>query len=191
MDSNILKSINHIHPLSDEASNDLKKLFTDKELDRNEYLLREGERARYCYFLIEGVIRVFYNNDGNEYNKTFFIQNTFPTALTSLLSKRASQLSFQALTKCRLVQFSYQSFRELFISHRSLESLMLAIMEGEWIKKERHDIRMVTNDATANYLIFRDEYPQLENQIPQYHIASYLGITPIQLSRIRAQQVNK
>ncbi len=64
---------------------------------------------------------------------------------------------------------------------------MLRILELEWIKKERHDIRMVTNDATTNYLVFRKEYPGLENQIPQYHIASYLGITPIQLSRIRAR----
>ncbi len=191
MDSNILKSINNIHPLSDEASNDLKKLFRDKELDRNEYLLQEGERAFYINILVEGIVRVYYSNDGNEYNKNFFVQNSFPTAITSLLSKSASQLSFQALTKCRLIQFSYQSFRELFIKHRSLESLMLTIMEGEWIKKEQHDIRMVTNDATTNYLIFRDEYPGLENLIPQYHIASYLGITPIQLSRIRAQQIKK
>ena len=62
---------------------------------------------------------------------------------------------------------------------------MLRVMEREWIVKERHDIRMVTNDATTNYQIFREEFPGLENLIPQYHIASYLGITPIQLSRIR------
>ena len=48
---------------------------------------------------------------------------------------------------------------------------------------------MVTNDATENYMVFRKEFPNLENQIHLYHIASYLGITPIQLSRIRAQTV--
>lgn len=64
---------------------------------------------------------------------------------------------------------------------------MLTMMEQEWIKKEKQVIQMVTNDAKTNYLIFKKEYPGLENQIPQYHIASYLGITPIQLSRIRAR----
>ena len=68
---------------------------------------------------------------------------------------------------------------------------MLAILEQEWIKKEQHEIRMVTNDATTNYIIFREEFPGLENLIPQYHISSYLGITPVQLSRIRAQLANK
>ena len=64
---------------------------------------------------------------------------------------------------------------------------MLRVMELEWINKERHDIQMVMNDATTNYLIFREAYPGLEDLIPQYYIASYLGITPIQLSRIRAR----
>jgi CRP-like cAMP-binding protein len=113
----------------------------------------------------------------------------FPTPLTALLSNTPCEISFQALTKCTLLRFSYRKFKGLFEKHRCLESFMLCIMEQLWIKKERHDICMVTNDATTNYLIFRKEYPDLENKIPQYHIASYLGITPIQLSRIRARLV--
>ena len=137
---------------------------------------------------IEGVIRVFYSKEGNEYNKTFFIPGMFPTPLTALLSSEPCQLSFQALSDCQLIRFSYEKFRALFEKHRCLETFMLRVLEGEWIKKEKHDIDMVMNDATTNYMIFRATYPNLEQQIPQYHIASYLGITPIQLSRIRAQQ---
>ena len=151
----------------------------------------EGAKAYHCYYLVDGIVRVFYTKDGNEYNKTFFIPGTFPTPIAALLTENPTHLSFQALTHCEFVQFSYKSFRVLFEKHRCLESLMLSIMEQEWIKKERHDIRMVTNDATTNYLIFREEYPGLENLIPQYHISSYLGITPIQLSRIRAQLAKK
>ncbi|MEP2669527.1 MAG: Crp/Fnr family transcriptional regulator [Cyclobacteriaceae bacterium] len=129
----------------------------------------------------------FYSKDGNEYNKTFFTSGMFPTPLTALLSDKPCELSFQALVPCHAIRFSYKKFRELFTQHRCLESFMLRLMEQLWIKKEKHDIEMVTNDATTNYMIFRKEHPDLENQIPQYHIASYLGITPIQLSRIRAQ----
>ena len=63
--------------------------------------------------------------------------------------------------------------------------------EIERSNKERHDIRMVTEDATANYLTFRKELPGLEDLVPQYHIASYLGVTPVQLSRIRAKLVGR
>jgi len=179
--------LNQISHISDEAWKDFKLLLESASLDRNRYLVRAGERTHHCYLLTEGIIRVFYSKEGNEYNKTFFIPGMFPTALTSLLTAEPCELSFQALTSCQLIKFSYQKFRELFARHRSFETLMLSILEAEWIKKEKHDIRMVTNDATTNYILFRETYPGLENQIPQYHIASYLGITPIQLSRIRAQ----
>ncbi|MCK0190294.1 Crp/Fnr family transcriptional regulator [Arenibacter sp. F20364] len=186
-DPKIYKTLNSISPITEEAWSDLKPLFEPLKLKRNDYLVREGSKASYCYLLMEGVVRVYYNKEGNEYNKTFFVPGMFPTPLTALLSGAPSSLSFQSLLPCQLVKFSYNGFRSLFIQHRCLESLMLQILEGLWIKKERHDIHMVTNDATTNYLIFRQDYPELENQIPQYHIASYLGITPIQLSRIRAQ----
>ena len=157
------------------------------ELEKNDFLIREGARVHHCYMLLEGVVRVFFSNDGNEYNKTFFVPGMFPTPLTALITEAPCELSFQALVDCRLIKFSYRGFRALFTQHRCLESLLLRILEVQWIKKEKHDIRMVTNDATTNYLIFRDEYPELEKLIPQYQIASYLGVTPIQLSRIRSQ----
>lgn len=183
----IYSNLNRISPITEDAWADFQQLFEPLELKRNEYLVREGSMVNYCYLLVDGIVRVFYNNEGNEYNKTFFIAGMFPTPLTALLSKEPSALSFQALIQSSLIRFSYKKFRELFDEHRCLETFLLSIMEQEWIKKERHDIQMVTNAATTNYLIFRKDYPGLENQISQYHIASYLGITPIQLSRIRAQ----
>lgn len=187
----IYNSFNTIHPIDKMAWDDLSSLFQYIDLNKNEYLVRNGERTQFIYLLLEGVVRVFYNKEGNEYNKTFFISGGFPTALTALLSNAPSNLDFQALTPCKLIKFSYSKYRELFTKHRCLESLLLAILEQKWIIKERHDIHMVTNDSMTNYMIFRDEFPGLESLIPQYHIASYLGITPIQLSRIRAQLAKK
>ncbi|KAA3630395.1 MAG: Crp/Fnr family transcriptional regulator [Bacteroidetes bacterium] len=185
------ENIQKIQPLTPEAKKALADLLEIIELKKSDFLFREGDRVHHAGFLIKGVIRVYYNKDGNEYNKTFFIPGTFPTPLTALLTSGVSQLDFQALTDCVIVRFPYRKFKELFDRHRSLERLMLRILEQIWIKKERHDIHMVTNDATTNYFIFRKEFPGLEQQIPQYHIASYLGITPIQLSRIRAKLSSK
>jgi CRP-like cAMP-binding protein len=186
----VYDSLQRISPISEEAWNDFQGLMEPLSLKRNEYLVSEGSRVKYAYILLEGVIRVFYNKEGNEYNKTFFIPGMFPTPLTALLSGTPSALSFQALLPCELIRFSFQDFRNLFEEHRSLETFMLRVLEQEWIARERHDIQMLTNDATENYMVFRKEFPNLENQIHLYHIASYLGITPIQLSRIRAQTVH-
>ncbi|NJB71095.1 CRP-like cAMP-binding protein [Saonia flava] len=189
MTENILKKLNEIHPITSEGRAVFLPLLESVTIEQKEFLIRQGEKAQYVYILLDGAVRVFYNKDGNEYNKTFFVSNTFPTPITALLSNTNCELSFEALLPCKLVRFSYKKFRSLFEEHRCFESLMLRIMENLWIKKERHDIRMVTNDATTNYKIFKEEFPGLENQIPQYHIASYLGITPVQLSRIRAQLI--
>ena len=183
----IYNNLNCFSPITEESWADLQEIFEPFELKKNEYLLREGSMAIYCNLLIDGIVRVFFNKDGNEYNKTFFTPGMFPIPLTALLSEEPSALSFQALLRSNLIRFRYKKFRELFYKHRCLETFMLAMMEKEWIKKEKQAIQMVTNDATTNYLIFKKEYPDLENLIPQYHIASYLGITPIQLSRIRAR----
>lgn len=188
MDTQIIyEAFSQIAPLTPEAWQEFEPLVSTLTLTRNEFLVMEGTAVEHAYFLVDGVVRVYYSQDGNEYNKTFFIPGMFPTALTALISRAPSALSFQALTPCKLLQFSYRKMQDLYPKHRCFESLMLKIIEQQWIKKERHDIRMVTNDATTNYLIFREEFPGLENLIPQYHIASYLGITPIQLSRIRSQ----
>lgn len=185
----LYKFFNQISPITAEAWAYFQSLLEPMKLKRNEFLVREGSRVAYCFLLLDGVVRVYYNKDGNEYNKTFFIAGMFPTPLTALLSDSPSALSFQALVPCQLIRFSYQEFRESFKMHRCLEQFLLRVLEREWIDKERHDIQMVTNDATTNYIIFRERYPDLENMIPQYHIASYLGITPIQLSRIRSKLV--
>ena len=182
----IYSSLNKISPVTVDGWMDLQRLFSVFPVGKHEYIVREGQLVSSCYFLLEGVVRVFYNKDGIEYNKTFFVQGMFPTALTALLTNSPSALSFQALTPCRLVKFSYQEFMGLFEKHRCLETLFLAILEQLWIKKERHDIRMVTNNATENYRLFREDFPGLEELIPQYHVASYLGVSPVQLSRVRA-----
>lgn len=183
----LFNKINSIQPITETAWLELEKLFLEYELTKNSFLVREGEIAKDCFMLLEGVVRVFFNNDGVEYNKTFFIEGTYPTPLSSLISKSPSELSFQTLTNSKLIKFSYSKFRNLFGKHRCLESFMLRILEEEWIKKERQSIRMVVNEAKENYKIFQNEFPNLEQKIPQYHIASYLGVSPIQLSRIRAK----
>jgi CRP-like cAMP-binding protein len=177
---------NKVSPITSSAWNAFTGLFREESYPKNKMIIREGQYVSSCSFLLDGVIRVYFENDGKEYNKTFFIPGTFVAALTSLVRKEPSRINLQALTPVQMVSFPWRDFCTLFNGYRSLETFYRVMLEQIWVKKELHDIRMVTNDATTNYLIFREEFPGLEQMIPQYHIASYLGITPIQLSRIRS-----
>ena len=138
------------------------------------------------------MFRAFLTTDnGTEYNKTFFGTGTFIVALTSLVSGQTNRIDIQALTPADLLVFDFQRFTRLYDQHRDLERIARRMVEFEWVKKEQREIALVLDDATTRYTAFHREHPDLENQIPQYHIASYLGITPIHLSRIRGRGQKK
>ncbi len=187
--------INHIHstlhsisPITQEAWQELSALFSNTSLKRGDFLFREGDRPHNGAILLSGVMRVFYTReDGVEYNKNFFIPGMMPTPITSLITKQPCAINFQALTDVALLIFNFAHFKKLTERHKCLSLFYQKLLEQLWVGKELQEIQMVTNDATTNYKLFQEKFPGLEQQIPQYHVASYLGITPIQLSRIRAQ----
>jgi len=185
-----LKSIiSQIINLTDDAWNNLQKLFSYQSLKKKDYFVQEGHKTNKLAFVGKGVLRAFYRTkDGAEYNKTFFVDNSFAISYAAVLQKSNSYLNFQALTDCELLVCNYYEFANLFDKYPDVERLTRIVTELEWvIKKEQREIRLVLTDAEERYKYFQQEYPGLENLIPQYHIASHLGITPIQLSRIRAK----
>ena len=185
-------TLNHFHPVDQEAWDAIRQLFRSATLCKGDYFVQEGDRNDKVGFVLEGALRVFYLDEkGNFYNKTFFPQHTFAASLASILQDIPSYLNFDALLDTRMLVASYHRIEALFPKFRCLETVVRKLIEYEWvIKKERRELRLVLQDATQRYLYFQEEYPGLENLIPQYHIASHLGITPIQLSRIRAKRLS-
>jgi len=80
---------------------------------------------------------------------------------------------------------NFEEFSRLYLSCPDLERAARILAERFFVQKEQREIELVVLDADQRYRLFQQQFPQLENQITQYHIASYLGITPTQLSRIR------
>jgi CRP-like cAMP-binding protein len=87
-----------------------------------------------------------------------------------------------------LLVATYQEITKLYDQHPQVERLARILAEQFFVRKEKREIELVTLEAKERYAIFQQEHPQLEQLIPQYHIASYLGVSPTQLSRIRAQK---
>lgn len=186
---NALKEyIEQISPLSEKTWEQFQCLFTPIELKKGEYFIREGEKAHHMGFLTEGIIRAFYRNmEGAEYNKHFFVSNNFAGGYSSLVTQRPNQINQQALTDCKLYIAPYLQIIALFDAHHDLERFARKLAELYFVHKEKREVDIVLLDAHKRYLQFQQEYPALEQIIPQYHIASYLGITPTQLSRIRSR----
>lgn len=173
-------------PLSEKTLGLMSETFVYDELKKEEYFVRKGEFAKEIAFLETGIVRAYYiNSDGKEYNKTFFSAPTIIGSYASLISKQKNTVAQQALTDCKIWKASFHAIEKLSEGNFEIERLRRIIAEGYFLRNEKKELEMALLDADKRYLILQKEYPGIELEIPQYHIASYLGISATQLSRIR------
>ena len=163
-------------------------LFQTHNLSRGEFFVRAGDVPQTIGFTISGILRLYYvDADGNEFTKSFCAENSFVAAYSALLLRQPSRLFIQALEDALLLIADYSAYRAISESHASLQQLNYKIAESLFIKKEKRESTLLLDDAKTRYLSFLEEYPGLEVRLKQHHIASYLGMTPVTLSRIRTQ----
>ena len=183
---------NALAPVSPENIEKLESLFSPKVLKKGEYFINEGQLAKEIAFLESGIVRAFYRNaEGQEYNKHLFVNPCFIGGYASLITKQPNQIIQEALTDCRIIVARYEEIQKLYETCTDLEHAARVLAEQFFVQKEQREIEIVLLDAEKRYEIFQKNFPKLELQIPQYHIASYLGITPTQLSRIRKKRAGK
>lgn len=154
---------------------------------KGEEILRAGHIGKNIYFLSKGIVRSYYTDaDGNSYTKNLFLEKSFPASKASLILEAPSNFSIQALEDVFLVGFNFKEFKKLMESKEDFKNFYIAYIEKNWIvEKEKKEISLVMETAAERYFKLIKQHPTLENRIPQHYIASHLGITPTQLSRIR------
>lgn len=174
-------------PISDETWEAFMKISKFRSLPKNTLLYSAGTIPQSYAYVYQGLIRCFASNEnGNEYNKNFFNEGMFPGSMTSLLTRSPSMLSFETIEDTLIIEIDFLAYRKLMIEKSDLKLFQIYYLEKNWLlAKDSREIEIVQEDATARYLRFIDESPTLVNRLAQYHIASHLGITPTQLSRIR------
>ena len=182
-------TLKHIVPFDSETLEFLTKLFSEVELSKGTIFAKKGEYSRNIAFVKSGVLRAYYSNDnGEEYNKTFFTENSFLGAYSALITGKKNLINIDCLTDCTLLIAEYKKITALYNQFPKIERLSRILAEQFFVRKEKREIELVTLEAKDRYIIFQQEHPTLEQRIPQYHIASYLGVSATQLSRIRAQK---
>ena len=176
--------IENFQLIGNECWKELESIIYFGHLEKNEYFSRENQPLTEIGFICEGILRIFYlDKNGNEWNKTFLLKNNFIAA--SINPEKKSITNIQALTPVKLLLFQYHDFVKLSEKYENLKLFIQKLSFNYLEQKQEREISLISNSAGKNYLDFLEKFPGLEKQIPHYHIAGYLGITPIQLSRIR------
>lgn len=160
-------------------------------LEKGQFFLQAGEKPDKFGFVVAGVLRLFYTTiEGNEYNKSFCVEGDFVASYSALLQNKESKLSINVLEKATLIIAHYNDYLKLTNQHLCWQILSRKLAEDLFIKKEQKESQFLLDSAEERYYNFLQEYSNLESRIKQYHVASYLGITPVALSRIRAGMKN-
>ncbi|WP_293955173.1 MULTISPECIES: Crp/Fnr family transcriptional regulator [unclassified Sphingobacterium] len=184
----LLFEMNSYAPLSPATTEVLKTIFHVKQFKKNELILQAGEYAKYYYFVCKGLLGYYkLDADGNIIYKLFFDENSFCASTAAIIEEKPSKFSIVALEDVQLIQYSAKVFRELIATHHDLALFQLAYLEKNWVvKKEPLEIELKWKSARERYMeLYKNQ--SLFKRLKQHHIASYLGVTPTQLSRIRKE----
>jgi CRP-like cAMP-binding protein len=156
------------------------------EIKKNDYFIHAGDVPDKLAFIIIGIFRVFYTTElGIERILVFRGENKFLSAYSSFLECTNSKYSIQALEDSILLYVSLKDYSLLLSEHICWQTICTKYAQQLFIEKEKRENEFLSDDAETRYNSFLSNYPDYEKRINQYHIASYLGITPVALSRIR------
>jgi len=161
------------------------------KLKKNYHLIQEGDIPDKLAFIVSGIFRVYYTTEaGDEKIIVFREENRFLAAYSSFLENTESQFSIQALENSVLLYISLHDYNKLLNGHNCWQTIISKYAQKLFIEKEKRESEFLSDDAEARYKKFIKKNLSFEDRINQYHIASYLGITHITLSRIR-NKLNK
>jgi CRP-like cAMP-binding protein len=177
-------------PLGDEDWAALAAVATPLQLERGEHLLRDGDPATRVAVVLEGLLRHYYvDARGREAIKAFRGPLDVSAPYAEILLGRPSRTHIQALVPTRLVTFDARALDALAARSLALGTLARRFVELHFVMKEQREFEFLQLSAEERYRRFCAERPEHLADIPLHQVASYIGITPVALSRIRARKV--
>ena len=158
----------------------------ERTYNKGKILIQEEEHVENFFFIVKGLVRSFcLTPEGKEFNKSFAREDEFVGSIVSKVLKEPSRHSSQALEKTTVLVLPLRLLEENLYRSPVWERIARKQAERVAIKKDLRESELLTDSAEKRYRRFLEEFPELVNRIPLYHIASYLGITDVALSRIR------
>ncbi|KFF02774.1 Crp/Fnr family transcriptional regulator [Chryseobacterium luteum] len=156
-----------------------------KIVKKKEHLIIEGSVCKFIGVVTSGTLRSYIRNNGEEFNNDFYLENSFVSAYTSYLTQMPTNCNIQALTDVEINYITYNQLNKLIAEDSDFLKLGKYISDNYFIRKCKRETSFLKNTASERLENLSTIFPGIEQQVSQYHIASYLGIKPESLSRIK------
>ncbi|HEX8460488.1 MAG TPA: Crp/Fnr family transcriptional regulator [Segetibacter sp.] len=188
----LFKTINEKVLLTDEEQEVCKTFFTPKKLRKKQYLLQQDDISRYTAFVEKGALKSYtVDEKGNEHILQFALEGWWASDMYSFITSEPASYNIDALEDCELLLLSQQSSEAMMQKLPKMERYFRLLGQNAIVAMQRRMIGSLSQSAEEKYSKLVSTYPNIVQRVPQHMIASYLGITPETVSRIRKNLTNK
>lgn len=177
------RSIGHI---PDDQINMLLPSLSFKHYPKGDFFVRAGELTSMVGFIVSGIVKFCYTKpDGREYTRFFCREGSFASVFIALATGQPSPYSIKILQDTDMILMPYSAWHELIKKSSCWAAIDRKMLIHAHVLSQHRDASLILDDAYTRYLALLEEFPGIEMYVKQYDIASYLGITPVSLSRMR------
>jgi len=184
----LLKTVQQKVTLTSDEAELLKQFFTLKKVRKRQYMLNEGEVCKYNLFVAKGLLRSFgVEENGYEQVVQFAVEGWWISDLNSFFSGDVAVYNIEALEDCELLLLTRQSMDKMLEKLPKMERYFRLLMQNHIVALRQRIIASQRHSAEERYIKLIEGFPTILARVPQQYIASYLGMTPETLSRVRKQ----
>jgi CRP-like cAMP-binding protein len=182
----------HLFRFDDKECDEIANRLSGRKIRRNQYILQEGDVCRHFTFVVAGCFKMFaVDKNGKEHNLQFAAENDWITDLSSFYSEKVSNVFIEAIEHSEILQIKHDDLLYLYVHYHKIDHDFRVIIEQKYIELQNRVLQNISSTAEERYTTFLQQYPNLSNRLPNTQIASYLGITPEFLSKIRREISNR
>lgn len=185
MKQKLVDYFSRIIPLTDEEAGAILESIVTKTFKKGDILLKEGQVSSEVYFVLEGCVRQYYLKEGEEVTNGFFTEEQWVISINSLSQKIPADHYWVCSEDTTVVIGNEQKENDLYSRFPRFETISRKVMEKVFGEQQKLNVSYFTATPEERYLRLMNTRPDLFQRIPQYQIASYIGVKPESLSRIR------
>lgn len=190
IDGDLLDFLSGFPELDEEERLAIGAKIPVREYKKGDILVSEGDVPPECYFVLQGCVRQYYLIDGDEKTTAFFTERQ-AVAATNFVEQTPSKYYLSCVENAKLIVGSIHQDMEMYKQFPKLETITRSMIEHDYSNTREDFAAFITSSPEKRYLDLLETRPNLLNRVPQHQIASYLGVTPESLSRIRKRIVSK
>jgi len=190
--NSIIKHFDQYLPLNEAEITALSSRIVERKIKRRQYLLQEGDICKYFTYVVEGCFKMYgVDSSGTEHNLVFAAEDEWIVDIDSLHKEKPARLFIEAVEPSVILQISKGDLWYLYTHYPKFDRNFRVIIEDKYIELQNRLLQTFSATAHERYASFLAQYPKLANRLPNTQIASYLGITPEFLSKIRNIRTQK